>query len=140
MGKYFRHQYDPLFPPPYKTGKNSSRIPHKVCHLSSFAVRVSDSRYGQHLPNETSSQPKHTSTDPSPLINQVTEQEMEKLSNSSKSPTIQKNQWDGNRLLLPTRLAVLLRRKARLDLPTNGYLSWRPILGRGYPIRSCLGN
>jgi hypothetical protein len=30
LGKYFRHQYDPLFPPPYKTGHNSSRVAHKV--------------------------------------------------------------------------------------------------------------
>jgi hypothetical protein len=94
-----------------------------ISHLS--MTRLSDTRSGRHLPNETSSQPKHTSTDPSPLINQETEQEMEKSYNSSKSPTTPKNQWDGNRLSPLIKLALLLKRRARLDLPMSGYLSWR---------------
>lgn len=101
---------------------------------------VSNSRSGQHLPNEISSQPRRISTDPSPPTSQETEQETEKSFSSFKSPTIQRNQWDGNRLLLPTRLALLLRKRVHWVLPMSGYLSWPQMFERGYPTRNCSGS
>lgn len=46
LGKYFRHQYDHLFPPPYKTGKNSTRSTYKVCPLASCCRYLYVSSFG----------------------------------------------------------------------------------------------
>jgi hypothetical protein len=117
LGKYFRHQYDPLFPPPYKVGKNSSRIAHKVGRAS-FVIPLKQessltSRFGPHHPREISRLPRHTSKVLSPLTSPATVPETARSYNSSKSPTTLRSQWAGNRLLPRTRHATLSRRSPR---------------------------